>query len=140
MKTKILLSIVALASIGLNSGCRKAETKEKPPKPVRAKAAEARPATAGAARYSASIKPNSQVDIAFKVGGYVEAIAQARDASGGVRNIQAGDVVSKGTVLARLRQSDYLAKFNSAGAQQTEARSALATSNAQVEEARKNVE
>lgn len=139
MKTNILLSIVVLVSIGLNSGCRKAETKEKSLKPVRAKAAEMRPAS-GAVRYSASIRPNSQVDMAFKVGGYVEAIAQVRDASGGMRYLQAGDVVSKGTVLARLRQSDYVAKVNQADAQHAEARTALATSNAQLEETRRSVE
>src|ERR1044071_4900019 len=98
MKTKILLSIIVLVSTGLASGCGKAETKEKPLRPVRAKAAEKRPA-AGAVRYSASIRPNSQVEIAFKVGGYVEGVAQAPDGVGGWRHIQAGDVVSKGTVL-----------------------------------------
>src|ERR1051325_6968730 len=140
MKIKILLSTVVLVSVASSAGARKAETKEKTLKPVRAKAAEMRPANAGGVRYSASIRPNSQVDMAFKVGGYVEAIAQARDASGGVRYLQAGDVVAKGTVLARLRQSDYLAKVNQAGAQQTEARSALETSNAQMAEARASVE
>ena len=140
MKTKILLSIVVLVSVGLNAGCRKAETKEKALKPVRAKAAEKRPASGGAVRYSASIRPNSQVELAFKVGGYVEGVAQAPDGAGGWRHIQAGDVVSKGTVLARLRQSDYLAKVNQAGAQHAEARSALETSNAQLTEARAAVE
>src|ERR1044071_9155712 len=139
MKTKIFLATVVLVSMGLNAGCRKAETKEKQLKPVRARAAETRPAS-GAVRYSASIRPNSQVDMAFKVGGYVESIAQVRDASGAWRYLQAGDVVTKGTVLARLRQSDYAAKVNQAGAQHAEARSALATSNAQIEEARRNVE
>jgi multidrug resistance efflux pump len=124
----------------LASGCRKAETKERPLKPVRAKAAEMRPASSGGVRYSASIRPNSQVDMAFKVGGYVEAIAQVRDASGGSRYLQAGDVVGKGTVLASLRRSDYLAKVNQAGAQHAEARSALERSNAQLEETRRSVE
>ena len=91
-------------------------------------------------RYSASIRPNSQVEIAFKVGGYVEALAQARDAAGRWRHLQAGDTVAKGAVLARVRQSDYLAKVNQAGAQQGEARSALETSSAQLAEARAGVE
>jgi multidrug efflux system membrane fusion protein len=139
MKTKILLSIVILAPLSLLSGCSRAETKEKPPKPVRAKAVERLPA-GGGVRYSASIRPNSQVDLAFKVGGYVESVAQVRDAAGGWRYLQAGDVVRKGAVLAGLRQSDYLAKVNNAKSQHGEARSALQTSNAQLEEARASVE
>ena len=139
MKTKILLTIVILASLCLMSGCSKAETKEKPPKPVRVRAVEKR-STGNGVHYSASIRPNSQVEMAFKVGGYVEAITQVRDAAGGWRYLQAGDVVSKGTVLARLRQSDYAVKVNQASSQQAEARSALATSKAQVAEARAAIE
>ena len=139
MKTRILLATVILVAFGLTVGCTKAQTKEKTLKPVRVKAAEKRPASGGV-RYSASIRANSQVELAFKVGGYVEGIAQVRDASGGWRHLQAGDVVKKGTVLARLRQSDYLAKVNQAGAQHAEARSALETVNAQMNEARASVE
>src|SRR5918912_676387 len=115
MRTRILLATVILVALGLTFGCTKAETKEKPLKPVRVKAAEKRAAGGGGVRYSASIRPNSQVELAFKVGGYVEGIAQVRDPGTGWRYLQAGDVVSKGTVLARLRQSDYLAKVNQAG-------------------------
>jgi RND family efflux transporter MFP subunit len=140
MKTRILLSLVILVSLGLTFGCTKAETKERPLKPVRVKAAEKRAAGGGGVRYSASIRANSQVELAFKVGGYVEGLAQVRDAAGGWRHLQAGDVVSKGTVLARLRQSDYLAKVNQAGAQQAEARTALETVNAQLNEASAAVE
>ncbi|MBV9929085.1 MAG: efflux RND transporter periplasmic adaptor subunit [Acidobacteria bacterium] len=140
MKTRILLATIILAALGLTSGCTKAETKERPLKPVRVRAAEKRATGAGGVRYSASIRPNSQVELAFKVGGYVEGIAQVRDAAGGWRYLQAGDVVSKGTVLARLRQSDYLAKVNQAGAQQAEAHTALETVNAQLKEASASVE
>jgi RND family efflux transporter MFP subunit len=139
MKTKITLLIVVLVSLGSMVGCSKAESKEKPPKPVRVKAVEKR-STGNGVHYSASIRPNSQVDMAFKVGGYVETITQVRDAVGQWRYLQAGDVVTKGTVLARLRQSDYLAKVNQASSQQAEARSALATTNAQIAEARAAVE
>src|SRR5918911_5088029 len=114
MKNRILLATVILVSLGLTFGCAKAETKERPLKPVRVKAAERRASAGGGVRYSASIRPNSQVELAFKVGGYVEGLAQVRDASGDWRYLQAGDTVTKGTVLARLRRSDYLAKVNQA--------------------------
>jgi RND family efflux transporter MFP subunit len=135
-KTWIIISI--LVSLSFISGCGQAETKEKPLKPVKAKAVEKRSTDSGV-RYSASIRPNSQVESAFNVGGYVETIAQVRDAAGQWRYLQAGDMVAKGTVLARVRQSDYQAKVNQAASQQTEARSALDISNAQLKEAQTGV-
>jgi RND family efflux transporter MFP subunit len=137
MKTTHLLAIVAVA-LGLSSACQKAETKVKPPKPVRARAVEQHSNGAGV-RYSATIRPNTQVEAAFKVGGYVETLAQVRDAAGRWRYLQAGDHVAKGALLARVRQSDYAAKVNQAASQQGEARTALETSHAQVAEAQASV-
>src|SRR5918911_5345047 len=96
MKNRILLATVILVSLGLTFGCTKAETKERPLKPVRVKAAERRAAGGGGVRYSASIRANSQVELAFKVGGYVEGIAQVRDAAGGWRYLQAGGGLPEG--------------------------------------------
>ena len=78
-----------------------------------------------ALRYSAGIVPNSQVDLAFKSGGYVENILQVRGADGRMRNIQEGDWVARGTVLARVRESDYVANVNVAKAQLAQAQAAL---------------
>jgi multidrug efflux system membrane fusion protein len=139
MNTKVWLMVILVGTLGFTYGCRKAETKAQPPKPVRAQTV-AKHTTGNSVRYSASIRPNSQVEVAFKVGGYVETIAQVRDTSGQWRYLQAGDVVHKGAVLARLRASDYLVKVNQASAQHGEARSALATSNAQLTEAQRGVE
>lgn len=61
----------------------------------------------GGVRYSASIRPDVQVDVAFKVSGYVEEIAQVRGADGRTRNLQDGDYVRRGTVLARIRDREY---------------------------------
>lgn len=139
MNTKAKLNLAALVSLSLMTACGAGETKEKTQKPVKVKAVELRPATSSV-RYSASIRPNSQVEISFKVGGYVDAIAQVADPSGQRRYIQAGDVVFKGSVLARVRQSDYAAQVNQADAQVLEARSGLETNNAQLAEARTAVE
>src|SRR5260370_42041792 len=76
--------------------------------------------------YSAGIVPYSQVDLAFKSGGYVESILQVRGADGRMRNIQEGDWVARGTVLARVRESDYVANVNATKAQLAQARAALA--------------
>ena len=129
MNTKqTLIIITALALVALTIGC-KTTAQEKTAKPVKVKTVETHSGTSSV-RYSASIRPSSQVEIAFKVGGYVESI---RNAEG--RHIQAGDVVMKGTVLAQLRQSDYAAKVNEARSQTGEARSTLETNNAQLKEA-----
>src|SRR5258708_2032329 len=75
--------------------------------------------------YSVGIVPYSQVDLAFKSGGYVESILQVRSADGRMRHIQEGDWVARGTVLARVRESDYVANVNVAKAQLGQARAAL---------------
>jgi multidrug efflux system membrane fusion protein len=62
---------------------------------------------AGGLRYSASITPDVQVDAAFKVSGYVEQILQVRGVDGRTRNVQDGDFVRRGTVLARIREREY---------------------------------
>jgi len=130
MNTRQISIIITLtALIALTIGC-KTKAQEKPVKPVKVKTVETHSGTSSV-RYSASIRPSSQVEVAFKVGGYVESIKSAPEG----RHIQAGDVVMKGSVLAQLRQSDYAAKVNEARSQQGEARSTLDTNNAQLKEA-----
>jgi multidrug efflux system membrane fusion protein len=75
--------------------------------------------------YSVGIVPYSQVDLAFKSGGYVDSILRVRGADGRMRNIQEGDWVARGTVLARVRGSDYVASVNVAKAQLAQAQAAL---------------
>ncbi len=74
-------------------------------------------AVGNGAKYSASIVPYAQVDLAFQSGGYVDRIRQVKNPSGGMRNIDQGDYVQKGTVLAVVRQQDYLDKVQQAKAQ-----------------------
>lgn len=69
------------------------------------------------AKFSASIVPNSQVDLAFQSSGYVDSIRQVPSASGAMRNIDQGDWVKKGTVLAIVRQQSYKDKLDQANAQ-----------------------
>lgn len=72
-------------------------------------------------RYSGSLEPRAKVDMAFRVGGYVEALAQI-DTPNGPRAIDKGDFVEKGTVLARIRAADYSHKFKTSEAQLGQAR------------------
>ncbi len=65
-------------------------------------------------RYSANIEPREEVSLAFKVSGYVAEVRQMRGADGRMRNLQEGDRVTRGTVLARVRDDDYLQGVNRA--------------------------
>lgn len=76
----------------------------------------------GGLRYSASIEPDVQVDLAFKVNGYVEEILQVTGADGRSRSVQDGDVIKKGTVLARIRSQEYSDRVAEAQASMTQAK------------------
>jgi RND family efflux transporter MFP subunit len=108
----------------LTSGCGKAEKAEPPPTPVGVRPAEAYQG-GGEVRYSANIQPYARVDLAFKSGGYLTNILQVKGVDGKMRNVQEGDYVKRGSVLAQVRQSDYDAKLAQAGGQAAAARAAL---------------
>jgi len=72
--------------------------------------------TSSSTRYSAQIVPATRLDFAFKVGGYVESIAQVAGADGQRRLLQEGDVVETGAELASLRKSDFTQKVAEAKA------------------------
>ena len=130
VSTVLLLAIV-IAVAALRS---KSKPLEKLPVPVKVAAVELNTANSEA-RYSATIIPRTEVQLAFKVGGYVDALRQFRGVDGKMRDVQEGDRISVGTVLARVRQSDYQVKFKQAESQASEARSGIDVSKAQYEEA-----
>ncbi|HZN00271.1 MAG TPA: efflux RND transporter periplasmic adaptor subunit [Pyrinomonadaceae bacterium] len=134
MTTKKILTATVLLMMSLLAGCSKETVKQKPAKPVKVKAVEAHSSLSNV-RYSASIKPAAQVEVAFKVGGYIDDIAREKDPAGQWRYIQAGDVVHKGATLARVRQSDYAARVNEAKSQVGEAQSARDANSSQLQEA-----
>src|ERR1700674_2608469 len=120
MKPNYYLLIVALFFIIASLGCA-AKPKEGPLKLVKAKPVEL-VSTQNTQRYSASIGPRTQVDLAFKVGGYIVSVPQVKGSDGQWRYLQQGDVVSKGAVLARVRPTDYAAKVDQAKAQAAQTR------------------
>ena len=95
-------------------GCGQAEKAEPPPTPVGVRPAEAYQGN-GEVRYSANIQPYAHVELAFKSGGYLTNILQVKGVDGRMRNVQEGDYVKRGAVLAQVRQSDYEAKLAQAG-------------------------
>lgn len=108
---------------------------EKPAVPVKVAVVELNAAGGGEQRYSATIIPRTEVELAFKVGGYVDAIQQVRGVDGRMRDLQEGDRITAGAVLARVRQSDYQVKFKQAESQAHEANSSIDVSKAQYQEA-----
>jgi RND family efflux transporter MFP subunit len=124
MKMKMrtdLISVIAAASLLVMSGCGegKAEPKGPGPVPVQTAAVE-ETAVQTATEYSATIEPDTTVEMAFKVDGYVESLFKV-----GGRNVQEGDFVPRGALLARIRQSDYRASLDVSRAQALQAAEGL---------------
>ena len=140
MRIRYLITAAALLFISTSLGCLgSAKMKERPPKSVKTKIVETA-STGSSQRYAASIKPTTQVELSFKVGGYVEAIPQVRGADGRWRYLQEGDTVSKGALLARIRPGDYAAKVDQSKAQLLESQAALEATKEQIKEAESGVE
>ncbi len=107
-----LAIITALAA--LETGCAKAAS-DTPIVPVRS--AEVTKIDTGSTNiYSANIQPYQQVDLAFQSSGYIVSIKQVRDANGHVRNIDQGDAVTQGAVLAVVQKDQYQQKLDQANA------------------------
>ena len=122
MKTHMHLFAVLMAGgLVVLTGCGHSETKVKAATaiPVQTAAVE-EVAVDTATHYSATVEPDTTVEMAFKVDGYVDSLLKI-----GGRNVQAGDFVSKGAVLARVRQSDYRAGLDASRAQALQAAEAL---------------
>jgi RND family efflux transporter MFP subunit len=115
--------VIALGLTALSLGCRH-ERQAKPARPVRVETVDGA-AAPGGLRYSATIQPYEQVSMSFKVGGYVRMVRQVKGADGRLRNLQQGDPVTRGTVLARVDPADYQEKTNQADAQLAEAEAGL---------------
>ncbi len=112
------------ASVELLFGCGQEATVQRPLTPVTVHTVTRASAPNGT-RYSASLSPLTQVDLAFKVGGYVTDIHRVGGSDSRMRLLQPGDRVHKGAVLARLRVSDYEVKLNQAKSNETDAKANL---------------
>jgi RND family efflux transporter MFP subunit len=111
-------------AIALVIGCNRRDPGEKNIKAVRVHTVETTQAVESS-RYSANIIPGRRVDLAFKVGGYIEEILQVKASDGKSRSLQEGDWVKEGQILARIRATDYQQKTREVRAIVTEAEAAL---------------
>lgn len=105
--------------------------------PVRVRLVEQRTELAGA-HYSGTVEPGTRVDVAFKVGGYVRELCQVKSGSE-TRKIQEGDFVTKGTVLAIVRESEYAQRVGAGEAALSEAAAAEKQAKLDFERAQKLV-
>ncbi len=127
------MRISASHALWLGLGLALAACHRDPPEPeadwvaVRVQAAGPAGAASGtdAIRYSANVTPNTQVDVSFKVNGYIARILQVRGADGGMRPVQQGDTVVKGAVLAKVRDQEYLDKVTTSKANLGKANASL---------------
>ncbi|HYQ03055.1 MAG TPA: efflux RND transporter periplasmic adaptor subunit [Polyangiaceae bacterium] len=113
----IAVASTALFTIGVSMGCS-AEHVATPGQsaiPVKVKPVT-RTTDVSLARYSGSLEPVARVDMAFRVGGYVEFLGQVKGADGKARTFEEGDFIKRGTVLAKVRSADYSQKVATARA------------------------
>jgi RND family efflux transporter MFP subunit len=132
---RVLVGIFSFTAIFILASCGKEEAAGPEPVPVKAETV-ATQQVRSAWRYSGEIRPDKQVQLAFKVPGYVDVLHQLRGADGRSRDLQVGDEIPAGTVLAHLRRSDYEASLNTAVGQQQSADGALDAANAELDRAR----
>src|SRR4029453_8340256 len=138
MKTNISTTVAGLlltAAI-LADGCtgRDLNADARSPIAVRLVSVEASP-RAGATVYSAVIAPNAQVDLTFRVSGYVVDIHRTPGPDGRTRALEPGATVAKGLVLARVRASCYQAAVDSARGAREESSAGVAAAEAGLAEA-----
>ena len=142
MKSPLLASALIGASVLLSTGCttrRVAADGAGIPKAIRLVtvqlANDSEPA-----RYSAIVAPNAQVDLAFRVSGYVVHLHQTKGADGRIRPLEAGAPVKAGMVLARVRPSDYQAVVDEARGARDEAEAGVHAAEAQLSETQAGLE
>jgi RND family efflux transporter MFP subunit len=122
LKSSSTLLLAVLFTLG-DVACRHEETPFERATPV-----EVRPVQVfngkDVKRFSAVIEPYEQVELSFRVGGYVDSIAQKPGITR-PRFLQDGDRVAQGAVLARLHSTDYDARTQQAKAAVVEAETLL---------------
>jgi RND family efflux transporter MFP subunit len=130
------LAFVAIAA-ALTGGCvgrAGSAVDERTPKAVRLVTVEASTG-AESTTYSAIVTPNAQVDLAFRVSGYVVEVRRTKGADGRTRAVEPGAIVTRGLVLARIRASDYQAVVDKAQGSRDESTAGIRAAEAALAEA-----
>jgi len=113
-RMEALLATVVVCPV-IAAGCARAPQVEQTATPVRAERVKPMSAERGV-RYSAQIVPVDQVSLSFKTSGYVLDLLQVRDEAGRSRDLEKGDAVTAGALLARVEERDYRSKVSRAEA------------------------
>ena len=132
---RVSVGILSLTALSVLAGC--ATKKQAGPEPVPVDAEivatqQVQPSWS----YSGEIRPDTEVQLAFKEPGYIAGLYHVKGADGRMRDVQVGDEIPAGTVLAHLRRSDYESSFNSALGQEHSMQGALDTSQAELDRAK----
>ena len=133
---RLLTAISSLAALCVLAGCgTKVQKTGQEPVPVQAETValqQIQPSWS----YSGEIRPDTEVQLAFKEPGYIAALDRVKGADGRLRDVQVGDEIPAGAVLAHLRSSDYVASLNTAVGQQHAMQGALDASQAELDRAK----
>lgn len=139
MKTSLIIPLLIGAAALLTAGCASRQNSaegagDAAPKAVRMAVVELSKKPEPV-RYSAIIAPNAQVDLAFRVSGYVVQLYQTKGADGRIRPLEAGALIAAGTTLARIRASEFQATVDKARGVRNEADAGIRAAEAQIAEA-----
>src|SRR5262245_16249395 len=131
-----VLFVVGIAGVQTSAcvGRAGSDVDARPPNAVRLVAVETS-SDAESTTYSAVITPNAQVDLAFRVSGYVVDVRRTKGADGQIRAVEPGAAVTTGLVLARVRASDYQAVVDKAQGSRDESKAGVEAAEAGLAEA-----
>ena len=121
---RISIGIVSLAAFSVLAGGAKTQKAGPEPVPVVAEIV-ATQQVQPSWNYSGEIRPDAEVQLAFKEPGYVATLYRVKGVDGRMRDVELGDKIPAGATLARLRSSDYEASLNSAVGQQRDRKSVV---------------
>jgi RND family efflux transporter MFP subunit len=121
MKKTYFLIAVSL----MMTGCHNNKPIEQPAQAVQVQSVDGRhEASPGEVRFSAVVAPDSQVTMSFRINGYVTSLMKVRGVDGRMRELAEGDHVGQGSVLVRIRPSEYQDKVRQASSQAEAAQAA----------------
>lgn len=116
--------VAAIVVVGGGASCHRDVIPDAVPTAVKVAVVEHTGLDAGT-HYSAQINPATRIDLAFKVGGYVDSVATVAGVDGKQRLLQEGDPVRSNQQLALIRRTDYAQKLAEAQASYAQAKASL---------------
>jgi multidrug efflux system membrane fusion protein len=110
--------LIALLTTLAMAGCHSSKKMEQAPQAVEVRRMESQAGTAaGGLRFSAVVSADAEAPLSFRIPGYIVSLKQVRGQGGRMRDIAEGDRITRGTILARIRSSEYQDKVRQASSQ-----------------------